>query len=78
MAKIAIHVHHEAFSSPSEGKIPQGLDYQVCPMATQWTSIINGAQESLIYFVTHFPTLKHVHPMHSKTQQFFNLIEKKN
>jgi hypothetical protein len=32
VAKIIIHVHREAFDMPNEGQIPQGLDYQVCPM----------------------------------------------
>jgi hypothetical protein len=78
MAKIAIHVHHEAFNSPNEGQIPQGLDCQVCPMGNTMNTHYKWCPRILDLFCdSYFPTMKHIHPIHSKTQQFLSLIEKK-
>jgi hypothetical protein len=68
VAEIVIHVHHEVFDLPNEGQILEGLDYQVCPMGNTMNTHKNWCLGILDLFCDScFPTLKHIHLVHSKT-----------
>ncbi len=69
VAKITIHVHHEAFNMPNEGQIPQQLGYKVCPMGNTVNTHKKWCLGILDMFCDScFPTLKHIHPILSKTK----------
>jgi hypothetical protein len=69
MAKIIVHVHHEVFNPPNEGQIPQELDRQVWPMVNTMNTHKKWCLGILDMFCDScFPTLKHIHPILSKTK----------